>query len=65
MDGQACLHRHTDIRRATDREQRSCELAPESSRMDGQACLHRHTDIRRATDREQRSCELAPEKRRE
>ena len=50
---------------ATDREQRSCELAPESSRMDGQACLHRHTDIRRATDREQRSCELAPEKRRE
>lgn len=32
MDGQACLHRHADIRRATDREQRSCELAPEKRR---------------------------------
>ena len=27
MDGQACLSIHVDIRRATDSEQRCCELA--------------------------------------
>ena len=26
VDGQACLHRHADIRRVTDSEQLCCEL---------------------------------------
>ena len=34
MDGQACLSRHVDIRRATDSEQRCCELAAISTETD-------------------------------
>ena len=53
-DGQACLHSHADIRRATDSERQKPRDERSGSRKDGQACLHSHVDIRRATDSERK-----------
>ena len=65
MNGQACLHSHGDIRRATAASGNAASgaISPEGSPKDGQACLHSHGDIRRATGSERQCRERSDKKK--